>query len=123
MTSSTPRQILAMCTRSPGQQLEAREGLDAILATAVFGQSVSVLFCGDGIWQLLASQGDFTGSNKALADSLAALPLYDVSDVYADAQSLQERGIVAAALPPFVTVIDATVASELLAESDCIMSF
>ena len=115
--------FLAICSYSPGQQLMAREALDAILATAVFNQSVRVFFCGDGVWQLLPGQGDYSGSEKPLSQSLGALPLYDVEAVYADASSLEERGLSHADLLPMVEVIDTAKARALLRGCAGIMSF
>lgn len=123
MAKLDTKQLLAICSYSPGEQVKAREALDAILATAVFDQAISLLFCGDGVWQLLAAQGDYTGSDKALTSALAALPLYDVHSVYADAKSLQERGLEQQQLLPLVEIINCDRASELLANSHRIMSF
>ncbi len=123
MAQLDTQQVLAICSYSPGEQVKAREALDAILATAVFDQAISIVFCGDGVWQLLAAQGDYSGSNKALSCSLDALPLYDVHAVYADALSLQERGLEQQQLLPQVEIISSDRARELLANSHRVMSF
>ena len=123
MTRPKTRQLLAICSYSPGEQVKAREALDAILATAVFEQPLSLLFCGDGVWQLLGAQGDYSGSDKALTRSLTALPLYDVHAVYADEQSLRERGLTQQDLLPQAKVISSGQATELLAACQGIMSF
>ena len=123
MTGAKTRQLLAICSYCPGEQIKAREALDAILATAVFEQPLSLLFCGDGVWQLLCSQGDYSGGDKALTDSLTALPLYDVQAVYADEQSLRERGLGQRDLLALAEVISSDQAAELLAACQGIMSF
>ncbi len=115
--------VLAICTYPPSRQVNAREALDAILATALFGQQLSVLFCGDGVYQLLPGQGDFTAHGKPLSDSLAALPLYDVNAVLVDQQSLQERGLASAELVPGSKIVGAKEATELLANCARILSF
>ena len=118
-----PLNVLAVCSYSPGQQLAAREALDAILACAIFDQNMSLLFCGEGVGQLLKSLADYTGSDKPLSQSLGALPLYDVEALYVDAQSLQERGLTAEQLIDGVSVISAEAAGALLSKCDRIMSF
>ena len=118
-----PLKILAVCSYSPEQQLAAREALDAILACAIFDQKMSLLFCGEGVGQLLKSLIDHTGSDKPLSQSLSALPLYDVEALYVDEQSLQERGLVPEQLIDGVTVISAAAAGALFSECDRIMSF
>jgi tRNA 2-thiouridine synthesizing protein C len=115
--------ILAICSYSPGRQVPAREALDAILACAVFDQTVSVLFCGEGVGQLLGDQADYTGSDKPLSRSLSALPLYDVQTIYVDAWSLEERGLCLDQLLPDVIPLQPPAVSELLRTSDRLMSF
>ncbi len=123
MTPQSIKHLLAICTYPPGQQLKNREALDAILATAAFGQTVKVLFCGDGVWQLLEEQGDYTGNDKPLGKSLCALPLYEVSEVYADRQSLEERGLSREDLLSIVEVIDSDAALGLMRECQGLLSF
>ena len=117
------QQVLAVCSYAPSRRVNAREALDAILATALFGQQLSLLFCGDGVYQLLSNQGDFTGADKPLSGSLTALPLYDVNDIFVDQQSLDERGLATTELLPGATIIGARQASELFARCARIMSF
>ena len=119
----TSQPILAICSYPPSRQVNAREALDAILATALFEQQLSLLFCGDGVFQLLTEQGDFSGNNKPLDDSLAALPLYDVTAIFADQQSLQERGLCQQDLLPGTTIISHEQARALMADCAAIMSF
>ena len=118
-----PLKVLAVCSYSPEQQLAAREALDAVLACAIFDQKMSLLFCGEGVGQLLKSLVDHTGSDKPLSQSLCALPLYDVEALYVDAQSLQERGLVPEQLIDGVSVISAEAAGALFRKCDRIMSF
>ncbi len=117
------KRVLAVCSYAPSRRVNAREALDAILATALFGQHLSLLFCGDGVYQLLPDQGDFTGDGKPLSDSLKALPLYDVDDIFIDQQSMEERGLAATELLPGAIIIDTHQASELFSGCAKIMSF
>ncbi len=115
--------VLAICSYPPSSRTHAREALDAILATALFGQELKLFFCGDGVYQLLQNQGDFTGDGKPLSDSLAALPLYDVNAIFVDQQSLEERGLDSAVLLPGAEIIGPEQAGELLVGCARIMSF
>jgi tRNA 2-thiouridine synthesizing protein C len=69
----------------------AREGLDALLAAAVFDQPVSVLFMGDGVFQLNSEQAP-TGSRNQYK-MLLSLELYDVDQVYFSISALTSRNI------------------------------
>lgn len=117
------RSIFAVCSYGSGRQVMARESLDALLATAVFGQKLTLLFCGEGVWQLVAAQGDYSGSDKALIHSLDALPLYDVHDIFVDAASLRERGLDEAQLLPIAQAIEPETARDLFDNCQHIMSF
>ena len=71
----------------------AQESLDALLVMAAFGQNPSVLFQGDGVWQLLANQQSEIVGKASIIAQLSALELYDVSEVYVDEQSLLTRNL------------------------------
>ncbi len=74
--------------RAPYQGYSALETLDALLVAAAFGQNPSVLFQGDGVWQLLPSQEAQLMARASVVAQLEALPLYDVDDIYVDEESL-----------------------------------
>lgn len=78
---------------TPYDSHNAQESLDALLVMAAFGQNPSVLFQGDGVWQLLANQHSEIMGKPSIIAQLSALELYDVSDVYVDEQSLISRGL------------------------------
>jgi tRNA 2-thiouridine synthesizing protein C len=70
-----------------------QEMLDVILTTAAFDQKVSILLLDDGVFQLKNGQQP---ENFGMKDTLAifnALEVYDVNDIYTEAESLQERGL------------------------------
>lgn len=123
MNSNRPTRIIAICSYGPSQLAQAREALDAFLAAAIFEQKLTLLFCGEGVWQLMKSQQDFTGNGKALIHSLEALPLYGVDAIYADAESLRERGLDTNDLLEAAQAIDVEMARSLLRQSDSLMSF
>lgn len=85
--------LLFVCRHAPYGRGIAREGLDAILAAAVYGQDIGVLFMDDGVFQLLRDQAPEALPQKSLEANLSALPLYDVQRLYVHSDSLQERGL------------------------------
>lgn len=100
-----------------------QEQIDALLVAATFGQSVSVLFQDDGVWQLLPQQDGKALARRTLAAQLQALELYDVNKLYADAASLLERGLEADMLAFPVTVLSSAELQQLLAEQDMVLRF
>jgi tRNA 2-thiouridine synthesizing protein C len=70
-----------------------QEMLDSILTTAAFDQKVSILFLDDGVFQLKSGQHPEKAGMKDTAAIFNALEIYDVEDLYAEVESLQERGL------------------------------
>lgn len=118
------RKILFTLRHAPYGSAIAREALDALLATAVFGQDISVLFMDDGVFQLLPEQSPGELPQKTLSSSLSALPLYDVEKLYVHAPSLEARGLTMdkLVLDGLVSLNSDEVAT-LLSEQDHLLSF
>jgi tRNA 2-thiouridine synthesizing protein C len=78
-----------------------------LMTTAVFDQPVRVVFCGDGVWQLLAGQDGDMLKMKTLSRIFPAFELYDIKDIHVSQSALRERSLVATDL-----VVDASVAGD-----------
>ncbi|MFA6052797.1 MAG: sulfurtransferase complex subunit TusC [Methylobacter sp.] len=72
---------------------QVQEMLDIILTTAAFDQPVSILLLDDGVFHLKNGQHPESLGLKDTAAIFKALEIYDVNDIYAEAESLQERGL------------------------------
>ncbi|MCX7066528.1 MAG: sulfurtransferase complex subunit TusC [Methylococcales bacterium] len=70
-----------------------QEMLDIILTTAAFDQSVSILWLDDAVFQLKNQQQPEVLSMKDTAAMFNSLALYDVTDLYIETESLQQRGL------------------------------
>lgn len=77
----------------PHVSSHAQETLDQILTTAAFDQAVSVLFLDDGVCQLKTGQNPQGMALKNTAAMFTALELYEVNDVFVEAESLADRGL------------------------------
>ena len=83
------RRVLFLITHAPHRGAVAAETLDELLIGAAFEQHVSVLFIGDGAYQLVDG-GDPASS---AARGYKALPTYDVSEVFVERAALKQRGL------------------------------
>ncbi len=101
----------------------ALETLDALLVVAAFGQNPSVLFQGEGVWQLITPQAPQTIGRASIVAQLAALPLYDVEDIYVDEASLTLRGLDSSNLALAVTVISAENMAEFIKQHAPLIRF
>lgn len=96
--------------------------LDMALASAVFEQDVRYVFLGDGIYQLLKGQDGAAIKSKTLGNALETLALYGIENVYADKQSLKERGIDEGELLPDIQLIDSSALVKIIKGSDTVFN-
>ncbi|EWG99162.1 sulfurtransferase complex subunit TusC [Halomonas sp. BC04] len=85
--------VLVILRHPPHGSSWLREGLDAALVAAAFGQAVSLLFQGDGVLGLLQGQGPGPLGQKGTSATLDMLAMYDIESLFLDAASLTRLGI------------------------------
>jgi tRNA 2-thiouridine synthesizing protein C len=79
--------------RAPYGTVYALESLEVVLIGAAFDQDVSLAFIGDGVFQLKADQDSSDSDQKNFSPIYQALGDYDVSKLYVEKESLEERGL------------------------------
>ena len=93
MSIGTRKKLMYLNRRAPYGTIYAVEGLEVVLIGAAFDQDVCMAFVGDGVYQLKAGQ-DTTGSDiKNFSPAYRALGDYDVTRLYVERESLEERGL------------------------------
>jgi tRNA 2-thiouridine synthesizing protein C len=117
------KQVLFIQHCAPYGSESPQELIDALLVAATFGLRVAVLFQDDGVWQLLSQQDGKLLERRTLGAQLQALELYEIHDLYADAASLDERGLDAGALALPVRVLDGEGLRQLIADHDLVLRF
>lgn len=85
--------LLIIFRKAPIGSSWAREALDLALVGAAFGQKVSLLFMGDGVYQLLGNQQPEQVAQKGTQAMMKALPIYDIDQIFVAQVSLDERGL------------------------------
>ncbi len=79
--------------KAPYGTIYAWEALEVILIGAAFEQDVSLAFMDDGVYQLTKGQ-DTTGIGmKNFSPTYSALGDYEITKIYVDKESLEERGL------------------------------
>ncbi|MGD2117747.1 MAG: sulfurtransferase complex subunit TusC [Chromatiales bacterium] len=79
--------------RAPYGSVYALESLEVVLIGAAFDQQVSLAFIGDGVYQLKADQDASESGQKNFSPIYQALGDYDVTQLYVEKESLDERGL------------------------------
>ncbi|MBT8440690.1 MAG: sulfurtransferase complex subunit TusC [Gammaproteobacteria bacterium] len=86
--------------RAPYGTVYALESLEVVLIGAAFDQDVSLAFIGDGVYQLKSDQDSSDSDQKNFSPIYQALGDYDVSKLYVEKESLEERGLTLEELMP-----------------------
>ncbi|WP_086480173.1 sulfurtransferase complex subunit TusC [Oceanospirillum sanctuarii] len=85
--------LLIIFRKPPVGTSWAREALDLALVGAAFGQQASLVFMGDGVYQLLDNQQPDQVEQKGTQAMMKALPMYDIDQIFVSEESLSERGL------------------------------
>ena len=117
------KRLLFALRHAPYGNALAKEALDAILATSVYDQTLSVVFMDDGVFQLIKEQQADAIEAKNFINILSALPLYDINDVFVCEASLTARGISKDAISDTIQSLTADDLQNLFHQQDHILSF
>ena len=134
---STIKKFLYVNRKAPYGTVYALESLEVVLIGAAFDQDVSVAFIDDGVFQIVKGQ-DTTGIGmKNFSPNYRALGDYEVTKLYVEKESLEERGLTAADLmeityededddwaeKPSIRIVGRDELAELMGGQDVILSF
>ncbi|KJY81588.1 sulfur relay protein TusC [Vibrio galatheae] len=91
-------QLTYLFRSAPHSCSSGREGVDALLAASAYCEDISVVFMGDGVYQLLLGQQTSHILSKDYSPMLKLFDLYDIEQIYLCEASLAERGLAQADL-------------------------
>jgi len=117
------KRILIVCRRPPYGESFAREALDVAMASAAFDQEIALLFLDAGVTLLAKNQQPETIGDKSLEKQFAALPLYDVNELYVDVGALQQYRLSQTDLSLPAQPLTTGEITQLLERSDIVLNF
>jgi len=79
--------------KAPYGTVYALESLEVVLIGAAFDQDVSLAFLDDGVFPLMKGQDTQGVGMKNFSPTYSALGDYDVTKLYVEQESLDERGL------------------------------
>ncbi|MGY2462436.1 sulfurtransferase complex subunit TusC [Vreelandella sulfidaeris] len=120
---AAPEALLVIIRHAPHSSNWLREGLDAALVAAAFGQPVHLLFMGQGIMALVKEQGSGAPGQKATLPTIDMLEMYDIDQLWVAKESLQSMHLSADSLVAGVTLIAAQQVPGLLQQHANILNF
>ena len=131
------KKFMYMNRKAPYGTIYALEALEVVLIGAAFDQDVSLAFIDDGVFQLTKDQKTDGIGIKNFSPAFKALGDYDVTKLYVEKESLEERGLSPDDLmelvyededddwaeKPSIRLVSREEMKAVLAEQDVIMSF
>lgn len=88
------KKVMVTIRKAPHGTYYMQEALDAIFIISSYNMKLSVLFSDDGILALKNNQNTKPIGTKGFMASLGALADWGITRVYADGNSMRDRGIV-----------------------------
>jgi tRNA 2-thiouridine synthesizing protein C len=79
--------------KAPYGTIYALESLEVVLIGAAFDQDVSLAFVDDGVFQIAKGQKTNEIGMKNFSPTYSALGDYEVTKIYVEKESLEERGL------------------------------
>jgi len=87
------KKFMYLNRRAPYGTIYAWESLEVVLIGAAFDQDVSLAFLDDGVYQLVKGQNTSGVGMKNFSPTYQALGDYDVTKLFVEKESLEERGL------------------------------
>ena len=91
--SENIKKFMYLNRRAPYGTIYAWESLEVVLIGAAFDQDVSLAFLDDGVYQLVEGQDTSDSDMKNFSSTYKALGDYEVTKLYVEKESLEERGL------------------------------
>jgi tRNA 2-thiouridine synthesizing protein C len=134
---SVTKKFLYVNRKAPYGTIYALESLEVVLIGAAFEQDVSLAFLDDGVFQLTRGQNTDGIGVKNFSPTFRALGDYDVTKLYVEGESLEERGLSADDLQaityededddwaekPSIRIVSRVEMADVMAGQDVVLSF
>ena len=134
---STTKKFLYVTRKAPYGTIYAQEALEVVLIGAAFDQDVSMAFLDDGVFQLTKGQDTKDAGLKNFSPTFRALGDYEVTKLYVEQESLDERGLTLDDLQdiqyededddyeekPSIIVVSRAGMADVMADQDVVLSF
>lgn len=131
------KKFMYLNRRAPYGTIYAWESLEVVLIGAAFDQKVSLAFLDDGVYQIVKGQDTKAVEMKNFSPTYSALGDYDVTQLYVEKESLEERGLTVEDLMPLtyedenddwaekdsIQVVSRQELAELMDQQDVLFSF
>ncbi len=121
---ATTKTFLFILQQAPHGSFLPRDALDVILAYSAFVETASILFLGDGVFQLKKGQHPTAVGYSNFTRSYNAMDLFDIDTLYVEQSALQERSLARDDLiGEHLTLLSSNEMHQLMEKHDMVLSF
>lgn len=134
---SETKKFLYVNRKAPYGTIYALESLEVVLIGAAFEQDVSLAFLDDGVFQLSKGQNTDGIGIKNFSPTFRALGDFEVTKLYVEQESLDERGLTQNDLQeimyededddwaekPSIQIVSRSKMATIMADQDVVLSF
>jgi tRNA 2-thiouridine synthesizing protein C len=134
---SVKKKFMYVNRKAPYGTIYALEALEVVLISAAFEQDVSLAFLDDGVYQIVKGQDTAGIGMKNFSPTYRALGDYEITKLYVEQESLDERGLKAEDLmqityedenedfaeKPSIRIVKRAELSEIMAQQDVLLNF
>lgn len=134
---SDVKKFLYVNRKAPYGTIYALESLEVVLIGAAFEQDVSLAFLDDGVFQLTKGQNTDGIGIKNFSPTFRALGDFEVTKLYVEKESLEERGLTPDDLQeimyededddweekPSIRLVSRAEMADVMADQDVVLSF
>ena len=117
------KSLLIISQGTPYGRSSAVEALDTAMAAAALDVPVTLLFDGDGVFQLLPAQAGKELGVRNLSQVLEALPAFEVERCFVAAQALVQRSLKPESLALPGPLLDGEAVASLLRSVDVVLTY
>jgi tRNA 2-thiouridine synthesizing protein C len=135
--TSVKKRFMFVNRKEPYGTIYALEALEVVLISAAFEQDVSLAFLDDGVYELMKGQNTSGIGMKNFSPTYRALGDYEITKLYVEKESLDERGLKPEDLmeityedededfaeKPSVRVVSRSELTEIMAQQDVLLNF
>jgi tRNA 2-thiouridine synthesizing protein C len=135
--TSVKKKFMFVNRKEPYGTIYALESLEVVLISAAFEQDVSLAFIDDGVYQLVKGQDTSGIGMKNFSPTYRALGDYEITKLYVEKESLEERGLALSDLmeityedeaedyeeKPSIRVVTRSEMIEIMAEQQVLLNF
>jgi len=121
--ATSHKKIAFVTRRSPHGTANAREALDAVLASSAFCEDISLFFIADGVYQITTGQEPKDSLQRHISPTFGMLDLYDIEQIFFCEDSLAERGLQASQLFLGGAIISKKTIADKLGQFDQVIHF